>query len=785
MTITNRFFRPIASYSLASLFLLGGFVWEGCHVREDHWPKQVRSTGAGGVAFVDNQVCAECHQLEFKEWSGSNHDLGMQPANEKTVLGNFNDTRFTYFGVTSHFFKKGPKFFVNTDGPDGKMTDFEIRYTIGVEPLQQYLIEFPGGRLQCLSISWDTTKKEWFHLYPDEKIEYTDPLHWTQRSQNWNMMCAECHTTHLRKNYDLASDSYKTEWDVINVSCQACHGPGEAHVNWARARAGSKSPQVRDDYDGKNSTHYALQVQFTGKTPLPEIEACARCHSRRHRLSPDDGQGEPYLDYLQVETLRQGLYHPDGQIQGEVYAYGSFIQSKMYHEGVRCSNCHNPHSLRPWGVANKLCIRCHQTSPPSDFPTLKSKQYDTPAHHFHREDSAGAQCVNCHMPTQTYMVVDPRRDHSLRVPRPDLSLKLGTPNACNQCHRDRSLEWAAQAVARWYGPHRQQNSHFGEILSAGRSESKDAESRLLQLANDSKQPAIARATALELFRPSSPGSLEAMLKLVTDVDPLVRVYALKGLDQAAPESRLERAAPLLNDPVRAVRIEAARVLASVQAEQFSPAQRKAFESARQEFIDAQMAQSDMPSAHLNLGVMSANLGQTERAEQSYLTALRLDPTFLPAHVNLANLYNQLGRNPEAEQVLRNAIEKAPKEGELYYSLGLLQAEENRLSEAEASLGKAAELLPRRANVRYNRGLALQQMGQRPEAEEQLLAANRLEPGNPKILNALAIFYLQDQHPKQALPFAEQLAKMFPAAPGPSQLLLKIQQELSSKENKIR
>ena len=453
-----------------------------------------------------------------------------------------------------------------------------------------------------------------------------------------------------------------------------------------------------------------------------------------------------------VETLRQGLYHPDGQIQGEVYAYGSFIQSKMYHEGVRCSNCHNPHSLRPWGVANKLCVRCHQTSPPSDFPTLKSKQYDTPAHHFHREDSTGAQCVNCHMPTQTYMVVDPRRDHSLRVPRPDLSLKLGTPNACNKCHSDRSVEWAAQAVARWYGPHRQQNSHFGETLAAGRAGSKDAESRLLQLANDSKQPAIARATALELFRPSSPSSLEAMLKLVTDVDPLVRVFALKGLDQAAPQSRLEIAAPLLNDPVRAVRIEAARVLASVQAEQFSPAQRKAFESAQQEFIDAQMAQSDMPSAHLNLGVMYANLGQAERAEQSYLTALRLDPTFLPAHVNLANLYNQLGRNPEAEQVLRNAIEKAPKEGELYYSLGLLLAEENRLPEAEASLAKAAELLPRRANVRYNRGLALQQLGQRPEAEKQLLDSKSIGTGESKDSECASHFLFARPAPKAGLAF---------------------------------
>ncbi|MFN8008497.1 MAG: tetratricopeptide repeat protein [Terriglobia bacterium] len=640
------------------------------------------------------------------------------------------------------------------------------------------MIEFPGGKLQCLSIAWNTRKKEWFHLYPDEKIEYSDPLHWTRRSQNWNMMCAECHTTNLRKNYDSGNDAYQTEWDEINVSCQACHGPGEAHVKWARTRSQQKAPAAGDGYGENGPANFGLQVPFTGKSPLPEIEACARCHSRRHRLTLDEGQGQPYLDHWMAETLREGLYHPDGQILGEVYAYGSFLQSKMYHQGVRCSNCHNPHSLRPWGVENKLCTRCHQTAPPSEFPTLQSKQYDSPAHHFHRENSPGAECVNCHMPAHTYMVVDPRRDHSLRIPRPDLSAKLGTPNACNLCHKDRLPAWAAQAVSRWYGPHLQLKPHYGEILAAGRSEDKAADLKLLQLASDPKQPGIVRATALELLRPIDQNELEAMLKLINDEDPWVRVYALKGLDLVAPEARLTWGAPRLSDPIRAVRVEAARVLSSVPAQQFSPAQRQAFETARLEFIEAQRAQDDMPSAHLNLGVLHANQGEMDQAERAYLTALRLDSTFLPARVNLANLYNQLGRNPEAEQMLRDAIRQSPESGELYYSLGLLLAEENRLPEAEESLAKAAALLPQRALIHYNRGLALMQLGRTEEAKKELLAAYAQEPASPKILNALAVFHLQQQQWNEALPYVKRLAKMFPSESGPSQMLETIRQGLA-------
>jgi predicted CXXCH cytochrome family protein len=720
------------------------------------------------VSFVKSTTCAECHPQQYQEWSGSHHGQAMQHANEKTVLGDFNDTSFTHFGVTSRFFKKDGKFFVNTEGPDGKLADFEIKYTFGIEPLQQYLIEFPGGRLQSLTIAWNTEKKRWFHLYPNEKIASEDPLHWTGRYQNWNLMCAECHTTHLRKGYDLKTDSYQTAWDEINVSCQACHGPGEAHVKWAHTQQNHKAPKQDDK---------GLLVNFKMNDSRYQVETCAPCHSRRHRISGEYRHSSPFLDDFVPSLLNADLYHADGQILGEVYEYGSFLQSQMYRQGVRCTDCHNPHNLKLKAEGNTLCIQCHQEHPDPRFPTLSAKNYDTPTHHFHPTGSPGAQCVNCHMPNKTYMVVDPRRDHSFRVPRPDLSTKLSTSNVCSTCHTDKSAQWAAEMVEKWYGSKRQQEPHYAEVISAGRAGIPEAESRLIQLAEDTQQSAMVRATALELLRPYSPKSLDAMVRATQDENPLVRVTAVGGLDRLPPKQRLVVVMPLLKDPIRAVRIEAVRVLASVPSDVFDPSQRPAFETALTEYREAQMAMADMPSSHLNLGVLQTNLGQPDLAEQSYQIAIRMDPYFLPARFNLANLYNQMNRNGEAERVLRDGIQHVPNQGELYYSLGLLLAEERRLEEAAGELGKAAELLPHRARVRYNYALALQHLGRRAEAETALLQAYQTDSRDPGIVHALAIFYAQQQQWERALPYAQKLIELAPGEPGPRQLMQQIQERV--------
>ncbi|MFL9829092.1 cytochrome c3 family protein, partial [Rhodoplanes sp. SY1] len=368
------------------------------------------------------------------------------------------------------------KFQVETDGVDGKPAVFDIKYTFGIDPLQQYLVEFPDGRLQALSIAWDSRPKDqggqrWFHLYPDEHIRHDDVLHWTRLNQNWNFMCAECHSTGVRKNYDATSDRYATTWAEISVGCEACHGRGSRHVAWARDRESwwpfgktedpAKGLVVR--FDERRDVTWPIDER-TGnarRSVAPallrkEVETCGLCHARRGAFSEDWSPGRWLSDTHAVSPIARSLYHADGQMLDEVYNYGSFKQSRMFAAGVTCGDCHDPHSAKLRFPGDNTCLQCHS-----------SDTYAGVKHTGHASTSPPIGCASCHMPVRTYMVVDPRHDHGFRVPRPDLSVKLGTPNACNDCHADKPAAWAAAAVERWHGPDRKGFQTFAEALDAG------------------------------------------------------------------------------------------------------------------------------------------------------------------------------------------------------------------------------------------------------------------------------------------------------------------------------
>ena len=761
--MSRRLFLAAVAATLAALLLAAAYV-----LRPDvggDGPRVMRTEGAGGLTFVPNETCAECHADVSARWTGSHHDRAMQVATPTTVLGDFDDTAFTHLGVTSRFFVRDGRFFVNTEGPDGTPTDFEIAYTFGVEPLQQYLIPFEGGRLQSLTIAWDTERGEWFHLYPDERVEPGDALHWTGAYQTWNSMCAECHSTDLRTGFDRDTGTYDTTWAEIDVSCQACHGPGSAHTAWARD-------------EGMPPTDRALSatgllVAFDAGDPAGEVDRCARCHSRRSPVSVEDTHGRPFLDDFSPATLREGLYHADGQILDEVYVYGSFVQSKMHAAGVRCSDCHDPHALELEATGNAVCARCHRPAPPTAFPTLTSRDYDAPSHHFHVAGSPGASCVSCHMPTRTYMVVDPRRDHGFRIPRPDVSVAIGAPDACTACHTAETQTWAAERAAEWWGAP-PPGDQVPETIAAGRRGERDAELPLVALSQDETRPALLRATALELLRGYGGLATQAMVRASRDAEPLVRAAAIGGLLRLPPAERVVSAGPGLRDPTPIVRAQAARVLADVSAANLGPEMTARRNDALVEYRAVQVAHAGLPSSNLNLGALANAVGRPAEAEAAYRAALALDAAFLPAVFNLVNLYNQDGRNGAAEALLTDAIAGVPAAGELHYSLGLLLAEEQRLEEAADSLGRAAALLPERARVHYNHGLALQQLGRMDEAERPLLEALRVNPRDPGVSQALAIFYLQRQDWEAARLHAERLRDLLPGQPGPQQLINQIQ-----------
>ena len=716
---------------------------------------------ASTMAYVADSLCLECHRAAGELWRGSHHDLAMAHANRASVRGDFANTQFRQGKQVWRFRESDGRYYVET--PDGGEA-YEIKYTFGVDPLQQYLVEFPGGRLQALPVAWDTRRQRWFHLQPDAPGKAGDPLHWTGRYQNWNLMCAECHSTNLQKGYDPASDTYATRWDELNVGCQSCHGPGSGHLGWAQAiRDGKPTPA------GAEKT-YGLAVDFRGGDSRFQVDRCGACHSRRQRLTDGDQPGAPFLDNFRPELLRAGLYHPDGQQLDEVYVYGSMLQSRMYQHGVRCTDCHDAHSLKLKAEGNAVCVQCHNPAGNPRFPTLKPQAYDTPAHHHHPAGSPGAECKQCHMPEKNYMRVHARPDHSFRIPRPDLSQQLGTPDACTQCHANKRPAWAADAVARWYGPQRRQEPGFGETLAAARAGRPEALPGLIALLRNPAQPAIVRATATEHLSPAHPDARAALAQALDDPEALVRAYAVLALADLPPAERAPLLAPRLNDPIRLVRINAAQALATLPPGTLAVNDQAAYDKAYREFLVAQQAMADMPATQLNLATLLAQQGKDGPAREAFGRALRMDPDFAAGRTAYAGYLASQGDPQGAEASLRAGLERNPDDAELRYNLALLLAENGQLAQAVRELQEAAKRAPDNARIAYNLGLALMQSGKTREAEAALAKATRLEPQEAAYAYAQALLLYQQGQLKAAGVLAERAAALNPSDPATQQLV---------------
>ncbi|MHB8953325.1 MAG: cytochrome c3 family protein [Pirellulaceae bacterium] len=778
--------------------LLAPWILVGAWLSADWWfclPDDLQAT------YVGRGSCAECHALEVQQWTGSDHDRAMERATDESVLGDFDNAEFTQHGITSRMYRDGKKFMIRTEGPDGNLADFEIKYTFGVRPLQQYMVEFdrPAGmpdreiaRLQVLRISWDTVSKRWINVPPPdvpEKLSPDDPLHWTGIAQCWNNMCAYCHSTNLQKNYDVESGIYHTTFSEIDVSCEACHGPASLHVELAQSNSWF--------WDRKRG--YAL-VRLQSLDTQRQIDSCAPCHSRRALLAPNFRPGDHYHDYFNNELLGEATYYADGQIMDEDYEYGSFLQSKMFHKGIRCTDCHNPHSMQLKQDGNKVCTACHQ------HPATK---YDSPAHHFHKSDSTGASCAECHMPETTYMEVDPRRDHSIRIPRPDVSVATGIPNACTRCHlsdakisdekratlpqyRDwidaarrgdaevaselaRIDAWMLESMQKWYKKETWDNS-FAYALEAGRQRTGDAELALANLAGDRKVPAIVRATAIEQrgLLPSV-GSLQPEVQALGDADPQVRRAAVSRFydhipavtgrtlshqevqqlsEQVAPI--LRQLVPLLDDPRRSVRVETGRVLArlpgQLAAALLNGNQREQLDRAIEQYIVGVLESNDRGGAHMELGVLYEAMGREADALAAYRTSIRVEPRMTGPRSNLAALLEQRG-----EREMRRAAEDRPGEEARPW-----QAEAVQLRQEELELlARDARLLPSNAALQYRYGLSLYLNGQQQAAEQALRAAATLEPDNDQFLFALVLFFDKYERYEEAQQALDHLLRLRP------------------------
>ncbi len=708
--------------------------------------------------YVGREACIECHLNEYNDWVGSDHDKAMDHANDSTVLGDFNNQSIEYNGMTHEMYKRDGKFYVYTDGETGKQEEFEVKYVFGYYPLQQYLIEFDRGRLQTLPITWDSKDNKWYHmaaeLYKDESIEYNNWLHWTNQAQNWNSMCADCHSTNVVKGYDFKTDSYHTTFSEIDVSCETCHGPASNHLKWA----------AKAEYARSEDTNYGLVVKTSGIDNKEYVDLCVRCHSRRSSIGDFKQDADIYNH--SIPNLPTGeSYHIDGQILDEDYVYASFTQSKMYMRDVKCNDCHNVHSTKRLYEDNRLCTQCH-----------RADDYDTYEHHFHKlageqgeaviaddgvkfEVGEGTRCINCHMPAQFYMGVDYRNDHSIRIPRPDLTKTLGTPNACNQCHADKSPDWAIEYINKWHGIGRPYQ--YGIAFHEAESGSEKGYEDLVRIYKDDVYPEIVRATALQFLGMYYPGkSTDILIGAIGNSNGHIRYNALHQLN-LSDEKVLNVLLKLLNDQTAAIRIESASKLSTIDAGQIPAEYKEAYQKANEVYVDMLEYNADFPSGKFNLANYYYNTNDMTKAREFYEKALKQDSLLHPVKVNLALLYYNQQQYDKAEAMFKDYLSYYPEDGNTLFSYALFLSDRKRYDESLDYLVKASKYAPENARIMYNAAMMFDFKQNFEKAEEYLKKAIQVNPQDSNNHMALLNLYLKYQKTTKSKQQAQIILDKFP------------------------
>lgn len=721
------------------------------------------------TAQTPDEACASCHQAQVDDWKQSDHFHAMEKASLDTVLADFNQASIDYLDGKASFSQDSQGgLWVDFVDEAGTKQHLQITYTFGYKPLQQYLFDAGNGRWQFIPFAWDSRSKEeggerWFVLHPNQGPN--DSFHWTQAGQNWNQMCADCHVTDYEKNYDLKSKSYTPSFSALNVSCNACHGDESKHIEWAK---GDKSiPNKGYAVNIKQQTpifHKNEQGEMVPIQPLvasKQVETCASCHARRAQLK-DRSSPQDLVEAFTPSLLSSDLYYPDGQILDEVYVWGSFKQSKMYQQGVTCSNCHNPHSGKLKLPGNQTCTQCHSTA-----------EYDSDAHHKHEKFKQGNQCVDCHMPATTYMQVDPRRDHSFKIPRPDLTLSTGAPNACNRCHTDEDANWSVEQLKTWQPAHpknsqsddlnQQVASVFHQVDNGALTDSK----KLAQIAQNASYPDIVRASALERMENFADSSAaDAIAQAVQDSEPLKRLGAIDAAQGFPIFEKWKLLSPLLNDDKLAIRSEAGLALATIIPDfvayaNLTPKEKEDLNAAIEEYKEVQAYQADRGFSHVALGNLALNLKDYASAEKAFQTAIDVEPIFIPAYVNLADVYRLQKQELKAQAVLDQGIKLAPENAALYYAQAMSYIRAQDKAKALKVLAKASQYAPNNVEYNYTYALLLKDQGQTKQSVQALTQAYNVNKDRPDLAYALVQAYVELKDYRQALVYAKEMQRLVP------------------------
>jgi tetratricopeptide (TPR) repeat protein len=698
--------------------------------------------------------CRECHERFYKLWAPSHHGLAMQPITTQFILNEVRLDQEDIFMEDAYYkaVKKDTGLYIRErKGED--INEYQVLWAMGGKNVYYFLTSWEGGRLQTLPLAYDVHKKCWYnnpasavrHFPSIHELETEDTaLSWRDRQYTFNTSCYSCHVSQLKNNFNLEKNTYQTHWKEAGINCETCHGPSAEHVKVCREAGAGHVP---DD----------LKIIRTSVfTPEQHNASCGSCHAKMRPITSSYLPGDRYFDNYDLITLENIDFFPDGRDLGENYTMtGWYMNPCRLSSDLNCITCHTSSGRYRFKSdelvdANKACISCHAD---------KGEHDKKHTHHLIAEHSP--KCIDCHMPMTRFGNMT-RSDHSFRPPMPAATLKFGSPNACNICHKDKDAAWANRQVTQWAGKDYQKETLFiGSLVHEAREGKWNRLDEMLTAIRTNRYGEIFTTSLIRLLGncndPQKWPVLTESLKLPSPLSRSAAAAGLLGYREDEAKSALFHAA---RDEYRLVRLAVAQSLAVFPQQDFNAEQNSIFKQVNAEYENSLVTRPDDWSSYYNLGNHYQNRGQTDQALAAYENSIKIYPEAILPLVNSSFLYSVTGNQSKAELYLKRALTVDPSNEAANLNYGLLAAEMNRMDEAESALRKVMEVNKNNSTAAYNLSVIVssRDLNESCKLSKQAMDAS---PDDPKFAYTYAYFLHENKKQVEATAQLEKTIQKFP------------------------
>ena len=698
--------------------------------------------------YSGSESCIQCHEKFYKLWKPSYHGQAMMPVNAEFVANHKLPDSQPIEVEGHHFnveFHDSTMIMYERDG-DKLIHTYEVLWAMGGHNVYCFLTPFEKGKLQNIPLAYDANGQTWFN-YPESGVRHfgagepaDEALPWKDPMYAFNTGCYSCHISQLSTNFDLSTQTYHTTWKEPGINCETCHGAGGEHIRI-----------FKNLKEGEEPKDIGLIVTSTF-TPQQNTDACAPCHAKMNPITPSYTPGDKYFDNYNITTLEDIDFYPDGRSLGENYTMTGWMMNPCVEESeLHCVTCHTSSGRdRNSNDPNNSCLQCHT-----------EKAEDIEAHTGHKPE-AGLTCLSCHMPKRQFVGRFLRSDHSFRPPMPEATIKFGSPNACNQCHTDKTPEWANKIVkARPNGNYQEETLKWAQLIKEAREQDwTNVDKMYKYITNPETNVVVANSLIRLLVNCSLDSKTNVLLEALHNKSELIRASAAYGLTGITTEKVKNALLNACADEIRLVRIQAANAILTFPETSFTAEQLAVVKSAEKEYVTSMTSRLDNWSNHYNLGIYHQNKGKAQQALESYETAASLYPEAIMPLINSSVLYSYIGNAAKAEENLKKAVQVAPDNEAANLNLGLLLAEKGDMAGAEQALKTALKANPEQAVAAYNLSVITAQHNIKDAVGYAEMAA-KARPEEPKYAYTLAYYQLQNNRKNEAVATLKKLIKEQP------------------------